>query len=127
MKTGERLTFAQFWPTYLREHSNPTTRAIHLAGTVAALLCGVTALIAHNPWWILIGLVVGYGPAWFVHFFVEKNRPATFSHPFLSLAGDFAMLGHALRGTLDDEVRKAMQSVAQASRGVEQNPGGAPR
>jgi len=109
MKIGERLTFAQFWPGYLREHSNPTTRAIHLAGTVAALLCLVTALIARNAWWVLIGFIAGYGLAWFAHFFVEKNRPATFSHPFLSLVGDFAMLGHALRGTLDDEVRRATQ------------------
>jgi hypothetical protein len=110
MKTGERLTFAQFWPSYLREHSNPTTRAIHLAGTVAALLCLLTAIIARNPWWILIALVVGYGPAWFAHFFVEKNKPATFRHPFLSLAADFTMLGHALRGTLDEEVHKASET-----------------
>jgi hypothetical protein len=109
MKTDDRLTFAQFWPAYLREHSNPTTRAMHLAGTVAALLCLVTALITRNPWWVLIAFVAGYGPAWFAHFFVEKNRPATFSHPLFSLAADFAMLGHALRGTLEDEVRKATQ------------------
>jgi len=107
MKAGERLTFAEFWPYYLREHSNPTTRTIHLSGTVAALLCLLVAIVARNPWWILISLVAGYGPAWFAHFFVEKNKPATFKHPFLSLAGDFTMLGHALRGTLDEEIRKA--------------------
>ena len=107
MKTAERVTFAEFWPYYLREHSNPTTRAIHLTGTVAALLCLLTAVIAHNLSWVFIALIAGYGPAWFAHFFIEKNKPATFKHPFLSLAGDFTMLGHAVRGTLDEEIRKA--------------------
>jgi len=111
MKTGERVTFAEFWPYYLREHSNPATRAFHLTGTVAALGCLVVAIALRNPWWILIALVVGYLPAWFAHFFIEKNRPATFTHPFLSLAGDFTMLSHALRGTLGDEVRKATESA----------------
>ncbi|HLN47235.1 MAG TPA: DUF962 domain-containing protein [Magnetospirillaceae bacterium] len=111
MKNGERLTFAQFWPTYLREHANPATRAMHIGGTLAALACIVAAIVTRNPWWLLIALAAGYGLAWIGHFFIEKNRPATFSHPFLSLAGDFTMLGYALRGTLGDEVRKATQGL----------------
>mmetsp|Transcript_3365 Transcript_3365/g.10979 ORF Transcript_3365/g.10979 Transcript_3365/m.10979 type:complete len:102 (+) Transcript_3365:461-766(+) len=34
------------------------------------------------------------------HFFVERNRPATFSHPTFSLIGDFALLGSLLTGRL---------------------------
>ena len=71
------------------------------------MFCLLIAFISRNPWWILIALLAGYGPAWFAHFVIEKNKPATFKHPFLSLAGDFMMLGHALRGTLDEEIRKA--------------------
>lgn len=109
MEPAEPLTFAQFWPHYLREHSSPATRAVHIVGTLAAMACIVAAILLRNPWWLLIALVAGYGPAWFAHFFIEKNRPATFSHPFLSLAGDLTMLGYALRGKLGEEVRKAMQ------------------
>jgi hypothetical protein len=101
------MTFKEFWPYYLREHSDPRTRAIHIAGTVAALALLVALVITRNIWFLPIALVAGYGPAWFAHFVIEKNRPATFKHPLLSLAGDFTMLGHALCGTLGEEVRKA--------------------
>ena len=110
---GGPLTFRKFWPYYLREHSNPATRAFHLTGTLAALGCVVAAAVLRNPWWILFALIAGYAPAWFAHFFIEQNRPATFTHPFLSHAGDFTMLAHALRGTLGDEVRAAMRSEPQ--------------
>ena len=93
--------------TGVTRYANPATRAMHIAGTPAALACIVAAIVTRNAWWLLVALAAGYGLAWIGHFFIEKNKPATFAHPFLSLAGDFTMLGHALRGTLDDEVRKA--------------------
>jgi hypothetical protein len=37
-------------------------------------------------------LVLAYGVAWFSHFFVEHNRPATFIYPSYSFASDFNML-----------------------------------
>jgi hypothetical protein len=44
--------------------------------------------------------LVGYGFAWAGHFFFEKNRPATFRHPFYSLAGDFVMFRDVLTGRI---------------------------
>jgi len=38
-------------------------------------------VLSGDPWWFVGGLLVGYGFAWFAHFAVEKNRPATFRQP----------------------------------------------
>jgi len=45
--------------------------------------------------------VVGYGFAWVGHFFFEKNRPATFKHPWYSLMGDFVMYKDILTRRID--------------------------
>jgi hypothetical protein len=38
--------------------------------------------------------------AWIGHFFVEKNRPATFTYPLWSFIGDWKMLALMLMGRL---------------------------
>lgn len=99
-------TFAEFWPFYLREHSKRGTRALHLAGTAIALACLVAAAVLLNPWFLLAGLVAGYAFAWVAHFFVEHNRPATFTYPFKSFASDWVMFGCFVTGRLGRQLRK---------------------
>lgn len=100
-------TYREFWPYYLREHARPQTRALHYAGTGAAIVLLATAILTANPWLVLVALVAGYGPAWVGHFFVEKNRPATFTYPFWSLISDFRMFWCWLSRSIDGELRKA--------------------
>jgi hypothetical protein len=101
------VSFEEFWPRYLRAHSDPRTRACHVAGTIAgtALVLGAVAL--RKPWLAAAGLVAGYGPAWLSHAFIEHNKPETFRAPFASLKGDYIMAWHVLRGTIDDEMARA--------------------
>lgn len=91
-------TFAEFYPYYLSEHSNSTCRRLHFIGTSLLIVILALALIVGNGWWLIALPVAGYGFAWVGHFFFEKNRPATFQHPFYSLIGDFAMYRDMLLG-----------------------------
>lgn len=93
--------FAEFYPYYLSEHKNHTSRRLHFCGTLAVLSIAACALFGViNAWWLLALPVCGYGFAWLGHFVFEKNRPATFQHPFYSLAGDFVMFKDMLIGRI---------------------------
>ncbi|MEO0411097.1 MAG: DUF962 domain-containing protein [Pseudomonadota bacterium] len=102
VKTNDHFeSFAEFYPFYLGEHSNPRSRALHYVGSSLAPAISVAALI-FGPLWLLFTVpVAGYLFAWIGHFFLERNKPATFKHPLWSLMGDYKMLWQALTGTLD--------------------------
>lgn len=100
------MTFEQFWPRYLRAHSDPRTRLLHVAGTLAATgLVGAAAAL-RKPSLLGLALVAGYGPAWFSHAVIERNKPETFRAPFSSLRADYVMAWHVLRGTITSEYEK---------------------
>ncbi|MBX7218754.1 MAG: DUF962 domain-containing protein [Blastocatellia bacterium] len=93
-------TFAEFWPLYLSMHSRPLTRVLHLCGTLLQIPI-ITYAALTGRWWVLAAIpFVSYGFAWFSHFMVEKNKPATFGRPLYSLIADYKMVGLMLSGKL---------------------------
>ena len=68
-------SFEEFWPIYLRAHSEPATRALHVGGAVVGLGCGAVFLATGHPLWALAGLVAAYGAAWIGHALIERNVP----------------------------------------------------
>jgi hypothetical protein len=98
--------FADFWPEYVRAHSQAGTRAIHFAGTLAGWALLLVAIALRHWWWIGVALVLSYALAWVSHFFVEHNRPATFDHPLWSWVADQKMVALMLVGRMRDEVRR---------------------
>ena len=101
----EIRSFSDFWPFYVRAHSLRSTRLCHACGSILALVC-VALGIAINGWFFLAAPIVGYAFAWYGHFFVEHNKPATFGHPFYSLAADYVMVYKMITGAMDGEVRR---------------------
>ncbi len=92
-------SFQQFYPYYLAEHADRTSRRLHVIGTLGALLQLILAVL-WEPWFLLSAILTGYGFAWVGHFVFEKNKPATFRHPLYSLRGDFTMAFEVLRGRI---------------------------
>lgn len=105
MTAPEIRKFAEFWPYYVRQHARPGTRILHAIGSTLAIVCLALALTV-SPWILLAAPVIGYGFAWYGHFFVEHNKPATFGHPFWSLAADYRMLFLMMAGRMEAEVER---------------------
>jgi hypothetical protein len=99
-------SYREFWPFYVSQHLKPGTRLLHFIGTSAVILCVVAAIVRQEWWLLLLGPVVSYGPAWIAHFFVERNKPATFTHPLWSLIGDFHMYGLMWAGRMEREIHR---------------------
>jgi len=107
MNSADRYrSFAEFWPFYVAEHSRPATRWLHLIGTTAGMALLIFLIVTGRWWLVFLGLIPGYGFAWFAHFLIEKNRPATFKYPLWSFLGDCKMIALMLTGRMDAEVKK---------------------
>lgn len=99
-------TMEEFWPFYLSEHQNPVNRDLHFLGSAAGLFWLSKAISKKKPSYLLLGLLSGYGFAWIGHFFVEKNKPASFKYPLKSFIGDWLMFSTRLSGKLNSELAK---------------------
>ena len=91
MNTPRYRSLREFYPFYLSQHQNRTCRRLHFFGTSIAIALILYALASDHYWFLLLALVQGYAWAWVGHFFFEHNRPATFTYPLLSFAGDWKL------------------------------------
>jgi len=92
--------YDEFWQFYLAEHTKPWTKKIHALGLILGLAF-VFYAIASSEWVFLpLALLVSYGPIWMSHFFIEKNKPASFKYPFWSFISEFRMVYLFFRGKL---------------------------
>jgi hypothetical protein len=103
-------SFEEFWPFYVSQHSKKPTRSIHFIGSTLALGAVAAAVVTRRPALLLGAPLAGYGAAWVSHFFVEKNRPATFTYPLWSLMGDARMWWNMVNGTMDAVADRVAES-----------------
>ncbi|MGI2854047.1 Mpo1-like protein [Shewanella algae] len=91
-------SFAEFYPFYLSQHSDPVCRGLHYLGSTLVLLILLYSLLSGQFVWLLALPLVGYGFAWMGHFGFEHNKPATFQYPVYSLMADWVMLAQFVSG-----------------------------
>lgn len=103
-------TYTEFWDFYVQEHSLPLTRLLHFVGTSLGIAL-LIFFVARGQWYFFpTFFVVGYGFAWFAHFVVEKNKPASFKYPFWSFISDFKMMAYMATGRMGAEVKRVLGS-----------------
>ena len=106
-------TFRSFYPYYLTEHGDVKNRTLHFIGTAGLLAILVIAIVMQKWWMLALVPVCGYGFAWVGHFFIEKNKPATFTYPLYSLGSDFVMFWHILTGQIGEKLEEAKKIVTE--------------
>jgi hypothetical protein len=102
----EPRSFEEFWPFYVGEHRNQTSRTLHYIGTSAGYAIALTSVATLNPLLMPVALVAGYGPAWVGHYVFEKNKPASFKYPLWSFMGDMKMLAYGVTGRMGGEIAR---------------------
>ena len=100
MINNKITSFKEFYPFYLSEHSKPLTKIFHAIGSLCVIGIIIYSIITSNFKLLYLTPVFGYGFAWVSHFFIEKNKPATFKFPLYSFLGDWVMLKDMLTGKI---------------------------
>lgn len=111
-------SFEEFFPYYLSEHSVRANRLLHFIGTSLGVCTVIAAIAVRRPQLAVLAPVLGYGFAWFGHFVVERNKPASFKYPWWSFLGDFRMYRLMLTGGVQpvlDEYRSGHTTRSQPS------------
>lgn len=109
--TARPSTLDEFWPFYVSQHLNPVNRRLHAIGTTAGILLAAGAAVFRAPRLLAAGAAAAYACAWIGHFFHEKNRPATFVFPLLSLRADLRMYRLTVLGEMDAEILLLMKEI----------------
>jgi hypothetical protein len=104
-------SFWSFYPYYLTEHSDAVNRALHFCGTALLIACLAAGAVTGKWYFFAIIPFLGYGFAWAGHFFIEKNKPATFTYPLWSLGSDFVMFWHILTGQISKKLAEAKEKL----------------
>src|SRR5258706_8349417 len=106
MQNQRFKTLDEFWPYYVRQHSQPLTRRLHFVGNTNLIMWLIVALAKRSLRLAVYAVVSSYCFAWLGHFGVEKNKPATFDYPVLSAVADIVMFWKMLNGEMDAELEK---------------------
>jgi hypothetical protein len=105
----DRITnYTDFWDFYVQEHSQPLTRVLHFIGTSLGIILLVW-FIARGTWYYFpLCFISGYAFAWVSHFFVERNKPASWKYPGWSFISDYKMMWYMMTGRMGREIDRVL-------------------
>lgn len=109
-KPREFNSYNEFFAFYLTQHIDRANRILHACGTLLSITFIIVMIASGHGWWALAWPLIAYGFAWFGHFVVEGNKPATFGHPWWSFISDFRMLWLMVTGGLPKSAAPASNS-----------------
>lgn len=106
-----KITLEEYYEHYLSLHQHPLTKVFHILGNVLTVFYFFAMLILslRDPVFFLGFLFtpfVVYPFAWFSHLFIEKNKPAAWSKPFVAKLCDWMMILDLVTGELKLDSRK---------------------
>lgn len=119
MNHHEYQSFDDFWPYYVSQHTDPLNRKLHFWGTNNLFFWLALAILRRSPWLAVFAVASSYGYAWFGHFIIQKNRPATLDYPLLSALGDLRMYAKIWQGTMDAEVARYAPPASAAEKAIQ--------
>lgn len=100
--------YTEFWDFYVQEHSKLLTRLLHFIGTSLGIILLVWFVFRGQWYFFPVFFLCGYGFAWFAHFVIEKNKPASFKYPFWSFISDFKMMWYMATGRMGAELERVL-------------------
>jgi hypothetical protein len=96
----------EFYPFYLSQHAYDVNRIFHYCATLSSLIVFAYVGVTFKLLYLLYAPLLGYGFAWVGHFFFEKNKPATFKYPIMSLISDYVMFSRFITGSMPEDFKK---------------------
>jgi hypothetical protein len=100
------MSFAEFWPLYLRAHSRPTTRALHYAATALGLFTSGVGIVLLEAGVLIAGIAGSYALAIAAHWIFERNQPMIPVNPVWGAVADLRMTWLATTGRLAPELAR---------------------
>lgn len=113
MLSNAPQNFAQFWPYYVMEHQHPLTRGFHFLSTLVPPAYLIVFFATWQYRYLIAMPPVAYGLAWFSHFAIERNKPATWKHPLFSLMADHKMFWLTVIGQMTHEADRIRRMAAK--------------
>ena len=100
-------TFEEFWPHYVRLHTQPKTQAMHAVATLSCIGLLAGAVVLRSPILAVWAPLADYLIAQTSHRLFEANRTTPWKNQLWHTRAELRMLRLVMTGRMGDEVARA--------------------